>query len=1028
MPPKRKPVTKASGKSKKDDEAGSPARANQSEDERPMTPLLERIRRKSGDGKPTDLNMSAASSVEHGSSPAWKKARSDEVVASIPQAGARVSVLEKESTSVGNDAAIARLAELEAELTRVREEAAANFVAKDVLEKEAASRKRLERELEEAKERERKLASESPSRRRGGSKDDQRIANLEAELERARSERERLEDEVAKITEEKEQLENQYDDALNSTLISFKSPARLVPGSARKSVGRLSLSGYADEFAALGGTNAEMDALNKKTAELEHIVQRQAEEIERLIKRGSVDDSYDMEGLDQKYTQLQEHLDAERAETTKFREDASRLSGLVESLNSEKSVLINRVRKYQEDELAYEATIAELESLQAECIAMRSEVETYKKRIFNADQSIEQLSRHVETSKNHIFSLEDRLKTAERDLEAQRYDNSALEQVLTRKNTVLNTELNNARSEVRKLRDEGSEAKTLNHKLKQENIDLSTNGQRWQSRSNEFEAKYHDAESDSKKARNELEAIKRETSVALRNAEIREQEMTATLMDNQNEVGSLSVELKNVKTERDHLINHVRNMTDQINEMKHSASEVMSETQKKHEADLVALRQKSTELESLLQSARRERAHFESQFKALQKQGSLEVQAAQARARELEQALEAQKKLNERLQKESHYGGGVPITNLAEQVEASSVVGKPITLLGSPAVVVPINHKHNRDLHAHASQPILAASPSKPPQQNVVVLQRHPTAPISAEPVAAASGSSGLVQRPSVGGGQQDPSVNPLAFWRAKMQQQIAKPPVAPVATGAPASVTPVIRKTPVAAGSAVAGSATKKIGVSPAPVARTGTTPAAVPSPLLKVRRTGDEQPQVVAPKKLSMVNEVRQELEENELSPIASAAKTAEHFIEDDDELSTINKENSVTEAAAPVVDSYMRMWNTALSTRPAAWKAALSRVPGASDDKFQFGASKIVQCRLIGSDMLVIDGKTQMLVDRYLDQYGQTLIGSETGAGPFPEQPTAAVALTQPAEPSLKKGGLRFKNLRKQPLGHSNEMESQ
>ena len=75
-----------------------------------------------------------------------------------------------------------------------------------------------------------------------------------------------------------------------------------------------------------------------------------------------------------------------------------------------------------------------------------------------------------------------------------------------------------------------------------------------------------------------------------------------------------------------------------------------------------------------------------------------------------------------------------------------------------------------------------------------------------------------------------------------------------------------------------------------------------------------------------------------------------------------------------------------------------------------------------------MLVIDGKTQMLVDRYLDQYGQTLIGSETGAGPFPEQPTAAVALTQPAEPSLKKGGLRFKNLRKQPLGHSNEMESQ
>ncbi len=1036
MPPKRKPVTKASAKSKKDDEPVSPQRANQSEEERPMTPLLERIRRKSGDGKPNDLTMSATSSVEHGSSPAWKKVRSEEtgsVQASSKPSGRISSAQGKENSNQANDAALARVVELEAELTRIRQESAANFVARELLEKEAAARKALERELEEARERERKIAAESPNRRRvAGSKDDRRVADLERELQEARRDRERLEEEVAKIQEEKEQLENQYDDALNSTLISFKSPARLVPGSGRKSVGRLSLSGYADEFAALGATNAEMDALNRKTSELEHIVQRQAEEIERLIKKGSVDDSYDMEGLDQKYTQLQEHLDSERAETTKFREEASRLSGLVESLNSEKSVLLNRVRKYQEDELAYEATIAELESLQAECIAMRSEVETYKKRIFNADQTIEQLSRHVETSKNHIFSLEDRLKTAERDLEAQKYDNSALEQVLTRKNTVLNTELNNARSEIRKLRDEASEAKTLNHKLKQENIDLSTNVQRWQSRSNEFETKYHDAENDSKRARAELDAIKRETQVALRNSEIREQEMTATLVDNQNELGNLSIELRNVKTERDHLVNQVRNMTDQINEMKHSASEVMNETQKKHEADLVSLRQKSSELESLLQSARREKAHYESQFKALQKQGSLEVQAAQARSRELEQALETQKKLNERLQKESHYG--VPLTNLAEQVEANSVVGKPITLLGSPAIP-----PQPTKLQAHTSQPVLPSpvSATTTTQNPTVVLQRHPTAPIS----GGSEQPSGLTKRPSVGAaGQQDPSVNPLAFWRAKMQQQMAKPPLAPApaaSNGAPASVTPVIRKTPVA------GSVVKKVGVTPQagaapgssmkspavpPVARTGTTPAAVPSPLLKVRRTGDEREEAVAmpQKKLSMVNEVRQELEnENELSPIMTAAKASDQFVDDEDELATINKENSDIVAGPPAVDNYMRMWNTALSSRPAAWKAALTRVPGASDDKFQLG-SKVLQCRLIGSDMLVIDGKTQMLVDRYLDQFGQGLFAAEEGQA-APEQ--SAVSSTQAApEASTKKGGLRFKYLRKQPLGHANEMESQ
>lgn len=1041
MPPKRKPVSKPVGKTKKATEPGSPVQGNRSDDERPLTPLLERIRRKSGDGNPTDLNMSAASSVEHGSSPAWKRARADDSVSSAPIGALTRKEAADQSAQIAQIEQ--RLQELEAENVKLKS-AAAELVPRDLLDKEAIARKLLEQELEAARVAASQI-EEPSSRKRAGSKDDRRFANLEKEMERMRQENSKLEEAVARITEEKEELENQYDDALNSTLISFKSPGRIPPASARKSIGRLSLSGYADEFASLGATNAELDTLNKKTAELEHIVQRQAEEIERLIKKGSVDDSYDMEGLDQKYSQLQDHLDSERAETTKFREEASRLSGIVESLTSEKAVLLNRVRKYQEDELAYEATIAELESLQAECIAMRSEVETYKKRIFNADQTIGQLNSQLESGKNTIFSLEDRLKIVERDLDSQKFDNSALEQVLTRKNTVLNTELNNARSEVRKLRDESSEAKTLNHKLKQENIDLTTNLQRFQSRSAEFENKFHDAENDAKRARNELEAIKRETAVALRNSEMREQEMTATLLDNQAELGSLSTEARNVKTERDHLVNQVRNLTDQIHEMKHSSAELINETQKKHEAELISLRQKGNELEALLQSARREKAHYESQLKALQKQGNLEVQAAQARARELEQALETQKKLSERLQRESSIS--VPITNLAEQVEVNSLVGKPVTLLGSPAIPAQIT-KH-RELQSHTSQPsvmaaaqqraTVSASPSRPS-----ALQRHPTAPTSTDPVQATSQQSDqrpLAQRPSMGAAAQDPSHNPLAFWRAKMQQQMARPPVGPSApTGAPGSVTPVIRKTPIGPTSA-ANPQSARAAAPGSAAKRTGTTPAAVPSPLLKVRRTGDavsdEQNhgsiETDNTKRMSMVQEVRRELEnpDTELSPIMTATRNHEAFADDAEDLDNINKENAdgafmhelpvAPVAPSPVADGYMRVWNTALSSRPSNWRAALSRVPGSSD-KFQFG-SKQIQCRLIGSDMLVIDGKTQMLVDRFLDQHGEQLVGVEQA----PESADVPSAPVAPVEPT-KKAGLRFKNLRKQPLGQANEMESQ
>ena len=81
MPPKRKPVTKVVSKPRKLSETDSPSPAIRSDEEKPMTPLLERIRRKSGDGKPLDMNMSATSSVEHGESPAWKKSKNTDVVA-----------------------------------------------------------------------------------------------------------------------------------------------------------------------------------------------------------------------------------------------------------------------------------------------------------------------------------------------------------------------------------------------------------------------------------------------------------------------------------------------------------------------------------------------------------------------------------------------------------------------------------------------------------------------------------------------------------------------------------------------------------------------------------------------------------------------------------------------------------------------------------------------------------------------------------------------------------------------------------
>ena len=911
------------------------------------------------------------------------------------------------------------MAELQAELAKLRAATDAEL---------ARQRAAFEKDLQSAGRKSVSLREEQ-----------KQLARMQEALEEAERQKALLADEVARITEEKELLENQYDDALNSTLISFKSPAKRIPNSGRKSIGRLSLSGYADEFASLGVSNAEVEALNKRTAELERIVERQAEEIERLIKKGSADDSYDMEGLDQKYTQLQEQLDAERYETTKYREEASRLSGLVETINSERGVLSNRVRKYQEDELAYEATIAELESLQAESLAMRSEIETYKKRIFNADQTVDHMGRQLETEKTQIFSLEDRLKVAERDLEAARYDNNALEQVLTRKNTVLNTELNNARSEIRKLRDENGEGKTLNHRLKQENIDLSTNLQRWQARANEFETKHHESEAESKRARSELESIKRETAVALRNAELREQEMASTLVDNQSELGSISTEMRNVKSERDHLVNQVRNLTDQVHEMKHSNAELLNETNKKHEADLTAVRQKANELEALLQSARREKAHYESQFKAVQKQAALDAQASAARVKDVEQALEAQRKLNARLQRDT--SGAAAVAAAADQVDTSALVGgRQVTVLGSPAVDL-ASATGRRELQAHASQPVVQARAVVAPSPSRQ-LQRHPTAPIEqaqpaevvapAEPAVrqlTAQPSAPSVQPAAAAATVEASAANPLAFWRAKINGQQK-----------PAAVNPVASTTPVVA---------RRPPIAPVSVARAATTPAQpIVSPFLK--RVPSQVGEASAPsailadiqeppaKRLSMVQEIRQELEKDDeeaLSPIMVAKPVAPTREEDElmmDLGQTADKENSSGATDSSSTDGYMRIWKTALSTRPGPWQAALSRVPGAADT-FQFGSKKI-QCRLIGSDMLVIDGKSQVLVDRFLDQHGQELVsGPAKAAEPPVTQPAAPApvqeATAAPAAPTeIKKGGLRFKNLRKQPLGQSNDMESQ
>jgi chromosome segregation ATPase len=997
MPPKRKPPTRtatASAKQGRGDETTSPAPNDARDPQASFTPLFARLsNRKSSEGKPLDLNMSGGrSSIEHGDSPAWKRSRSDSAGYSAQTQGAR-GIGEPENSAPSNVKSI-----IESQVTKYRE----------MYEKEMAARQALEDELANA--------SSAGSDRKRGANSNKQISELRDALKASEKAKSQLEKEVARITEEKELLENQYDDALNSTLISFKSPG--APGGNRKSIGRLSLSGYADEFASLGMSNAEVDQMNKKVSELEHIVERQAEEIERLVKKGSADDSYDMEGLDQKYSQVLDQLDGERSETTKFREEASRLSGLVESLTSEKGVLMNRVRKYQEDELAYEATIAELESLQAEAISMRSEIESYKKRCFNNEQSIEQLSKQVEIGKTHIFSLEDRLKVAERDLEAARYDNNALEQVLTRKNTVLNTELNNARTEIRKLRDENGEAKTMNHKLKQENIDLSTNCQRWSARANEFEAKFHDSENESKRSRAELDAVKRETAIALRNAEMREQEMSATLMDNQTEMGNLSTELRNVKNERDHLLNQVRNMTDQIHEMKHSNAELMNETQKKHEADLVALRQKSNELEALLQSARREKTHYENQFKALSKQGTAETQSALARVKEVEQALEAQKKLNQRLQKEASTTG----SNVVEQTTAAAG-GKQVSVLGSPAVEMnaggaPIK----RALQPHVSQPSIINGPSPVKQ-----LQRHPTAPIVEQTTVPAVPAP--LPREEVAA---PPPVqnNPLAFWKAKINS--GKPPVAPPAA-APGPARAISAAQPAAA-------ARTPVQRPQTPVGQNSVSKNRQLAPL----RTNE----VVAPaagggspadkRELSMVEEVQRELEgdETHLSPIQVVRTSIAPL----DGMMELEKENGAEEkeAAAPTPranDAYMRVWNTALASRPAAWQGALSRVAGGNGlDMFQFG-SKTLQCRIIGSDMLIIDGKTQTLVDRFLDQYGETLATQQVASSSSNSQEVTdaghagnsqGFSQQTTGEPA-KRGGLRFKNLRKQPLGNTNDMET-
>jgi len=201
---------------------------------------------------------------------------------------------------------------------------------------------------------------------------------------------------------------------------------------------------------------------------------------------------------------------------------------------------------------------------------------------------------------------------------------------------------------------------------------------------------------------------------------------------------------------------------------------------------------------------------------------------------------------------------------------------------------------------------------------------------------------------------------------------------------------------------------------------------------------------------RELSMVEEVQRELEEEtHLSPIQVARTSIPPPNEDG--MMDLEKENGTgganeeaNEVKPPAVptpranDAYMRVWNTALANRPTGWQAALSRVAGGNGlDMFQFG-SKTIQCRLIGSDMLIIDGKTQTLVDRFLDQYGETLSASQQAAASSSSNSQdvnegGAVSNSQGfsqqttgGEPA-KKGGLRFKNLRKQPLGNTNDMET-
>ena len=968
MAPKKRPVPKtaAAAKPKKADAPDSPSAISPDGSGKNSTPLLERLKMRSGNS--VDMNTSSQSAIRESLSPLTKKPRSEVEERGTPMKVAPRLSVEHENSIAKNVPTDQELENLRVRLAKVEE---AEATVRALFEQETLARQKVEEDLkaELAHREELERATSDRKSTRKSLKEDasamRKVAQLEKALEDSEKVREELQDEVARITEAKENLENQYDDALNNTLMSFKSPGpnRRGVASGRKSTGRLSLSGYADEFANMGVSNAEYDTLHKRVAELEHIIERQADEIDKYIKKGSADDSYDMEGLDQRFIQLQEQLDTERSEATRFREETSRLSAQVDLLTSENGVLTARVRNYQEEELAYEATSAEVESLQSETLTMRSEIETQKKRIFNADLIIEQLTKQVETSKNHIFSLEDRVKILERDLEASNYNNNALEQVLTRKNTVLNTELSNARSEIRKLRDECGEAKTLNHKSKQEIIDLNTNGQRWQARATDYEMKYQQSELESKRAKSELESVRREAAVSLRNMEIREQEMTSTLTDNQAEMGALSVEFRNVKLERDHLINQVRNISDQLHEMKHNNAEVLNETGKKHEAELMALRQNKAELEALLQSVRREKSHYENQCKVAQKEESNAILAATNRVRELEQTVEAQKKLNARLQRENSLVDFVP----PEQTTASQF-GKGISVLGSPPAPRPLQAHASVPVAPHATEPAPSVPAAVPVGVSPArVLQHHPTAPIS----------------DSVSSSEQPQNNNPLAFWKAKINNARAA----------------------AAIGRPPAESSTPK-NSAPVPAGRTPLLAARTPQPAVQSPFFPREP--VVIPQRISRVEAVQKEFEmEDNLSPIIASVSEIPELTMD-----VLEKENP---------DTYLRAWRTALSSKPAEWQNALSRVPGGSGlDTFQFG-TKRVQCRLVGSDMLVIDGKAQMLVDKFLDKLGEACINGEIAAPS--EQPSVPQA---PVQNDIKKGGLRFKNLRKQPLTQSNEMD--